>query len=118
VSHQDQNGARPLCAEEDSLIRALLRCTDSSANLLDQTDCALVQNMDDGGMGSLRFAGEELRSLGSCLVEAEYVDSDGVPVSITLNADTSGRLYELDMWKVDFTPLRKYPAFESVSIKT
>lgn len=68
-------------------------------------------------MGSLRFAGEEQRSLGSCLVEAEYVDSDGVPVSIALDADASGRLYELDMWKVDFAPLRKYPTYERVTIK-
>ena len=74
--------------------------------------------MGDGGMGSLEFAGEEHRSLGSCLVEAGYVDCDGVPVNIALNSDKSGRLYELDMWKVDFAPLQEYPAAERVTIRT
>lgn len=74
--------------------------------------------MDDGGMGSLEFAGDEHRSLGSCVVEAEYLDRDGFPVSIALNSDTNGLLYELDMWKVDFTPLQEYPHLERVTIKT
>jgi uncharacterized lipoprotein NlpE involved in copper resistance len=50
-------------------------------------------------------------------VEAEYVDCDGVPVSIVLNADQNGRLYELDMWKVDFAPLQEYPAVGRMTIK-
>ena len=74
--------------------------------------------MDDGGMGSLKFAGGEDRSLGSCIVEAEYLDRDGVPVSIALNSDTNGLLYEFDMWKVDFAPIQEYPHFERVTIKT
>lgn len=55
--------------------------------------------------------------LGSCLVEAQYVDIDGVPVSIVLNADTTGQLYELDICKADFSPLHAYPAFERVTVK-
>lgn len=42
-------------------------------------------------MGSFEFAGDERRSLGRCLAEAEYIDSDGIPVSIVLNADQSER---------------------------
>jgi len=69
-------------------------------------------------MGSLQFAGDESRSLGLCLVESESIDRDGVLVNIRLNADTSGCLYELDIWKVDFASLQEYPAFERLTIKT
>ena len=99
-------------------MRALLRHVTGGEQLLRQLELARVRDMDDGGMGSLKFAGDESRSLGSCLVEAEFLDRDGVPVSIALNADTYGRLYELDMWKVDFAPLQEYPDFEQVTIKT
>lgn len=115
---QRQNGLRPLRVEEYSLICALLGHVRGGEQLLHQLECAQVGEMDDGGMGSLKFEGKEPRSLGSCLVEAEYVDCDGVLVSIALNADNSGQLYELDMWKVDFAPLREFPAFERVTIKT
>lgn len=99
-------------------MRALLRHVTGGEQLLRQLESAQVRDMDDGGMGSLKFAGGERRSLGSCLIEAEYLDRGGVQVSIALNSDTNGLLYELDMWKVDFTPLQKYPDFERVTIKT
>lgn len=118
VPEQSQNDLRPLRTEEYSFIRALLGQVRDGEQLLHQLEHAQVRDMNDGGMGSLEFAGEERRSLGSCLVEAEYVDCDGALVSIELNADESGRLYELDMWKVDFAPLREFPAFERVAIKT
>lgn len=107
---------RLLRRQEDSLVRGLLRHVTGGEELLRQLDCAQVREMRDGGMGSLEFAGGGHRSLGSCLVEAEYLDRDGVPVSIVLNSDTDGLLYELDMWKVDFAPLQEYPDFECVTI--
>jgi hypothetical protein len=117
VSDRGQSDLRPLRIEEESLIRALLGHASGGEQLLHQLVGAQVRDMDDGGMSSLEFAGDERRSLGSCLVEAEYVDCDGVLVSITLNADQNHRLYELDMWKVDFGSLREYPAFERITIK-
>ena len=44
-----------------------------------------------------------------CIAEKEFLDSDGVPISVTLNIDDDGLLYELDIWKVDFSPIIKYP---------
>lgn len=117
VSGQTQSGLRPLRIEEDSLLRALLGRVQAGEHLLQQLDGALVRDMDDGGMGSLEFAGNASRSLGRCLVEAEYRDCDGVPVSIVLNTDQNERLYELDMWKVDFAPLLEYPTPEHVTMK-
>jgi hypothetical protein len=69
--------------------------------------------MNDGGMGSLRlFPGgidDTSRSFGRELVLAEFPDTDGVPVSVALNLDAQGSLYELDVWKVDFSPLLQWP---------
>jgi hypothetical protein len=118
VSDQNQTNLRPLRLEEDSLVRALLLHVAGGEQLLHQLECAQVRGMDDGAMGSLEFAGGGHRFLGSCLVEAEYLDRDGVPVSVALNSDANGLLYELDMWKVDFAPLLEYPNFEYVTIKT
>jgi hypothetical protein len=77
-----------------------------------------VTEMQDGGMGGVRFIGPEPRLLGKPLAEAEYRDSDGIPVSIVINADKSGQLYELDFWKVDFSPLKVYPKPSELAIKT
>jgi hypothetical protein len=30
-----------------------------------------------------------------------------VPVSVALNVDQHGELFELDLWKVDFSPLQR-----------
>lgn len=118
MSDQNQNDLRPLRLEEESLVRALLQRVTGGEQLLLQLECAQVRDMDDSGMGSLQFAGGERRSSGSCLVEADYLDRDGVPVSIALNVDTNGLLYELDMWKADFAPLKEYPDLKRVTIKT
>lgn len=69
---------------------------------------ALVKPMMDGGMGSLRFVNSHPnRRFGRKLGEAQFTDSDGILVSATLNADQFGELFELDIWKVDFSPLRR-----------
>lgn len=116
MSDQGQNGLRSLRAEEYSLIRALLGNVKDGESLLHELKHAQARDMSDSGMGSLEFAGGR-RSLGRLLVEAEYVDCDGVLVSIALNADQSGRLYELDMWKVNFAPLKEFPTSNRLMIK-
>lgn len=73
---------------------------------------AEVEEMDDGGMGSLRFVSSKPnRRLGKVVAELLYHDEDEVPVLATLYLDTEGELYELDSWKVDFSPLKRIPAF-------
>lgn len=73
--------------------------------------------MSDGGMGSVKFIIPDGRSLGMTLVEADYLDEDGVLVSIAVNADDQGGLYEVDFWKTDFSPLKQFPRPELVKIK-
>jgi len=103
---------RLLTADERALLAGLIGDKPEAARLLDSLPTALVEEMDDGGMGSLRFSGPEnvSRRLGEQLVEKEFADIDGVPVIVAINLDDRGDLYELDVWKVDFSPLKRFPA--------
>ncbi len=60
-------------------------------------------------MGSIRFVYPDAQPMAEAVSEAQYEDVDGVQVSINLNIDKDGRLFELDFWKVDFSPLKRYP---------
>lgn len=100
---------RNLRVEERELIRYLLAGTDKTAALEGLLASARVTDMNDGGMGGIRFVAPDPRSFGKTLAEAQYLDSDGVLVSIVLNADLNSQLFELDFWKVDFSKLRRYP---------
>ncbi len=109
---------RRLRENERNLIAAMLRLESTPAELLSGLNANTVEDMNDGGMGSIRFVGRGAeRHLGEAIAEAEYTDDDGVPVIIALNTDTSGRLYEVDFWKVDFSPLRRYPSPSDLTIK-
>ncbi len=108
---------RPLREEERELIRSLLSRVSAGATLENILATSFVKDMDDGGMGSIRFVHSEPRTFGKRLAEAEYVDSDGVLVSIALNADSKGQLFELDFWKVDFSRLRRYPKPSDLVVK-
>jgi hypothetical protein len=48
------------------------------------------------------------------LVTAHYIDEDQIPVIISINLDQEGRLFEIDFWKVDFSPLKRYPTPEEL----
>jgi hypothetical protein len=73
----------------------------------------LVQPMNDGGMGSLKlFPNEEFsveRKFGSQVSDHTFRDKDGVDVIVSLYIDTTGNLFELDLWKTDFSPLIQIP---------
>jgi len=76
-------------------------------------DDLLVQTMDDGGMGSLLlfpngFVAEK-RLFGKEVSRYQFVDADGVDVIVSLYTDKSGKLFEIDSWKVDFSPLIRIP---------
>lgn len=80
----------------------------------------LVSPASDGGMGSLKFAsGGDSARCGAAVAACEFDDADGVLVSVVLNLDESDALFEIDIWKVDFTPLRKWPEFTQIrTVKT
>ena len=108
---------RPLRREELVILERLLEMASGEAR--PGSDYELIaEDMMDGGMGGIRFADEsrESRKMGRELVTAEYIDEDQVPVLISINLDEDGRLFELDFWKVNFEPLRRYPRPEEVHV--
>jgi hypothetical protein len=79
--------ARPLTLKERDLVVFILGQSSPLHGHLN-----LVEEMNDGGMGSLRFVGSANRRLGACVGEAEFDDADGVTVSVALNIDQRGEL--------------------------
>ncbi|WGS47532.1 hypothetical protein LFL97_41105 (plasmid) [Burkholderia sp. JSH-S8] len=98
--------------DERVLLVALIAGEPKENDLLASLEDAIVEEMDDGGMGGLLFCrpDDRPRRFGKKLVEKEFVDVDGVPVMVAVNLDDDGELYELDIWKVDFSPLKRFPS--------
>ena len=73
----------------------------------------LVSPMHDGEMGSLYLFPKSERHaervFGEQISECEFIDQDGTTVIASLNVDPSGELFELDIWKTDFSPLISFP---------
>lgn len=79
----------------------------------------LVSPLHDGKMGSLTlFPHNTLnkeRHFGVQVSECQFKDIDGVPVIASLYLDKDNELFELDIWKVDFSKLEMIPShFEDV----
>lgn len=100
--------SRPLHEQELELVQALVGASFNEPKPEIQANARVTQ-MDDGGMGSIRFTYSDPQPMARGISEALYTDSDGVLLSINLNVDSKGRLFELDFWKVDFSPLKRYP---------
>jgi hypothetical protein len=100
---------RPPRRQELELIKLLLDL--SEKNFSKQIIHSLqVSEMNDSGMGSLLLFSEnykegQARSLKECIAEYKFKDMDNVEVVASLNIDSYNDLFELDIWKVDFSPL-------------
>jgi hypothetical protein len=110
---------RNLRKEEADLVAAMVRNTPEAKELLSSLSARPVEEMNDGGMCSLRFRStyNQRRRLGKKIAEAEFTDEDGTLVSAAVNLDENGELFELDIWKVDFSPLKRYPRPEALRLK-
>jgi len=101
---------RKLKEHEIPLIQACFEIAD-----LELSEHLRVEPMDDGHMGSLLLRkGVSITKFG--IAECHFMDEDGVPVSVTLNATQEGEPVELDVWKVDFSPLKRWPSREEISV--
>ena len=102
---------RRLHAIEEPLVAYLLNHAGIGADL----DTLRVKPMDDGGMGSLRFRSDTPDpKIGKKVAACQFNDSDGVEVWATLNLDQNGCLFELDVWKVDYSPLGQWPESKDI----
>jgi hypothetical protein len=106
---QDQQKASRILREEERAVILAMLPNEASSTLRANLDSTPVRDLHDGGMGGLRFLRRGKRHRASTVAEAQFNDDDGVLVSIELNADEEGELFELDIWKVDFSPLRRFP---------
>lgn len=73
----------------------------------------MVKPQNDGQMGGLllsvnRFENKG-RIFGQQISECSFIDSDGFKVIASLYIDQYNDLYELDIWKVDYSPLLNIP---------
>lgn len=109
---------RKVTPQEEKLLEELIKNASVQISSNWKNDL-LVCPMDDGGMGSLYLYPmgtlHEKRSFSSQVSECQFRDRDGVVVIVSLNVDERGNIYELDIWKTDFSPLIELPSsYESV----
>ncbi|MBI3232700.1 MAG: hypothetical protein HYZ42_01425 [Bacteroidetes bacterium] len=97
---------RPIKPEEVVLIQYML--FQKNLNPADYKIAEMVDEYEDGKMGSIGM-GDETATYDGDIAQAEYKDSDGVDVVITLTHDTNNQILDLDFWKVDFSKLLVYP---------
>ena len=83
---------RKLRREEYDLIIYLLRQTPDTRHLFDQLEESMVEEMDDGGMGSLTFVRNDKteQRIGHMIGEVSLFDKDEVPVSFAVILDSDG----------------------------
>jgi hypothetical protein len=101
---------RLLLKSERPLVQRLFEIAGIATDL----DALHVEPLSDGGMGSLSIGHRGHRTLGSSIAKCHFFDSDGVLVLLALNADRDGEPLEVDVWKVDFSPLRTWPSNEQI----
>lgn len=111
--------SRTLTREELSLVQRMLANVLDGARITNNLSSRVVEAMNDGGMGSLRFlGGAPIRSAGKTIATATFADADGTPVSVTLVLDRLGDLYELDIWEADFSPVQRIPPADQVVVSS
>jgi len=101
---------RKLRANEIALITWMIQDTVEGKKIIDGLKLLDVEEMDDGGMGSLRVVTKDKRKYSRDLGrKADSFDIDNVPILITVYLDTHGDFFELDVFKGDFSTLKKFP---------
>jgi hypothetical protein len=103
---------------ELALVEHLLSALTTPPAYLGDLAFRLVQSLDDGGMGSVRVVSDrDDRKFGGVVVEGEFNDDDATPVLVSIIEDQYGSLFEVDVWKVDFSPLIRIPDPSHIVVK-
>ena len=103
---------RFLREDEKAFLTRLFQVTNKlNTNL----DLLKVEDMKDGEMGSLYFVTPvktiSERRMGKCISGMQFTDNDNILVLVSLNVDEDDELFELDIWKTDFSPLIQLPKY-------
>lgn len=106
-----RNMKRRLTSAEIKLISYLVYDTPEGAAIIASLESLFVEEMEDGGMGSLKVVveGEDRRRYGGTVADMDSHDVDGMYLLISVIVDTDHNFYELDIFKGDFSPLIKIP---------
>jgi len=101
---------RYLSPAELAFLKLLLDKSQARKMVETNLETVQVQTMDDGAMGSITFAHTRKPTDGiydrPC--DAYFLDVDGTRVEVCLLV-FEAQLIELDVWKVDFSPLKQFP---------
>lgn len=100
-------GLRNLTARETKLIEKLMSFSQREwpVEYLSGYQARDYLDSSSGSILLVKIGDTEKRRFGHELALAKYRDDDGTYVSIALNADQVGQLFELDVWKVDDSKL-------------
>jgi uncharacterized protein DUF6984 len=106
------HSARKPTPQEEKFLEFLIK-TASVKFPKDWNDGLLVKPMNDDALGSLYLLPKGVTSIDRefCDEVSEYIfkDEDRREVIATLTIDKQGNLFELDIWKTDFSALKKFP---------
>lgn len=103
---------RPIRENELKLIRFLLSYLKVDESKFPISDTAF--EYEGGKMGSINLVNNNQGEYKGDIAIAQYIDSDGVIVMITLTIDSNNNLLDLDFWKTNFEKLEKYPSPEEL----
>lgn len=106
------NPRRKIRENEKALITFLLQKLE--LNLAENPINEDVEEYEGGKMGSISMGNPNVSPYAGDLIQANYIDSDGTEVVITLTIDVNNQLLDLDFWKVDFSKLLTYPKPEDL----
>jgi hypothetical protein len=98
---------RTIREEEKKIIEFLIRI--KGFDLEDYPISENVHEYEGGVMGSISMQESDGSNYSHDLIQANYLDTDSIPVVITLTIDKEGKLLDLDFWKEDFSKLLQYP---------
>ena|SRR6266511_1454535 len=111
---------RDLSLEERQVIERLLRPPFTGRDeLLEQLIGAKARTVDEDGSLSIQVTSPVQAPIPVRVpVTALAKDEDGVPLQLLIHV-VDGRLYELELWRVDLAALKRWPtagAIDSVSL--
>lgn len=78
----------------------------------------MVKTLEDGEMGSISFDLKGTQQRETQITAGNFYDLDGTMVDFELTADKEGNLYELDLWKTDFSKLIALPELNEIKLIT